>query len=326
MRRKGQPQEFTIMIVPHSEGAVFSLKIPLAVVQIVGVVLVTFCLSLLVLANQYVAMAANMGELAELRYINQQQRVEIRYLSAEASTYRGELQRLLELDQQIRELMDLDPSQVSVQSLLASAHEQIDSSPDGVVIASLVGLNTGIVDSSSAEQEVSHFPLDTAEHTRREFEVIAEEIELRTASLASLREDIAEQQALDAATPSIWPASGWITSRYGWRTGYNGYWEFHHGVDVAARLGSPVVATADGKVVFVGWKGAYGKTVEIDHGYGYHTLYGHNSKLVVAVGQVVKRGQIIAYIGSSGQSTGPHVHYEVRRYGQRQNPISYLGN
>jgi len=121
------------------------------------------------------------------------------------------------------------------------------------------------------------------------------------------------------AVPSIWPTSGYISSGYGWR----GY-EFHRGVDVVNDYGAPVVATATGVVTLSEYYGGYGYAVRIEHQDGWTTLYGHCSRLVAVPGQRVKKGELIAYVGSTGYSTGPHVHYEVCHYGQNINPDTTL--
>lgn len=127
------------------------------------------------------------------------------------------------------------------------------------------------------------------------------------------------------ATPSIWPVRGTITSGFGWRISPFGDGnELHPGVDIAYTMGAPVVATADGEVVASGPAGGYGNLVQIDHGNGIATLYGHNSQLAVNIGQQVKKGQVIAYAGSTGKSTGPHVHYEVRINNTPIDPMKYL--
>ena len=126
--------------------------------------------------------------------------------------------------------------------------------------------------------------------------------------------------AADSHIPSIWPTTGVVTSPYGLRWGGT---DFHPGIDIANDMGTPIVATADGVVEYAGWNsGGYGNMVDINHGNGILTRYGHASQVVVSVGQQVKRGQLIAYMGSTGFSTGPHVHYEVHVSGQRVNPIS----
>jgi murein DD-endopeptidase MepM/ murein hydrolase activator NlpD len=127
--------------------------------------------------------------------------------------------------------------------------------------------------------------------------------------------------------PSIWPVSGIITSGFGWRQdpwGGNGS-KYHSGMDIAVPTGTTVKAAGGGTVEFAGWNsGGYGYLVEIDHGNGLETLYGHNSKVLVSVGDTVVRGQAISLSGSTGDSTGPHVHYEVRVDGKAVDPTGYM--
>jgi murein DD-endopeptidase MepM/ murein hydrolase activator NlpD len=130
-----------------------------------------------------------------------------------------------------------------------------------------------------------------------------------------------------AHTPSIWPCKGWYSRGYGMKYDpFTGYKRMHHGIDLANHRGTPIVATADGKVVKVGTNGGKGKTVVIDHGYGFKSMYGHLSKAQVKRGQKVKRGDVIALMGSTGYSTGPHLHYEVTRNGKTLNPRKYILN
>jgi hypothetical protein len=127
------------------------------------------------------------------------------------------------------------------------------------------------------------------------------------------------------ATPSIWPIFGHITSGYGWRRHpLTQRGEFHYAVDIANLKGTPVRATADGRVVLAGWQGTYGKSVLIDHGYGFSTRYAHNSTILVRPGEKVRRGQIIALSGNTGIVTAPHLHYEVWYRGKPVNPLLYV--
>lgn len=116
-----------------------------------------------------------------------------------------------------------------------------------------------------------------------------------------------------------WPARGRISSRFGWRWG-----RLHEGVDIAVPSGTPVRAAAAGRVVYTGWAGNYGYLVSIDHGSRVVTRYAHNSRIVVRPGQRVTRGQVVAYSGDSGNSTGPHVHFEIRYNGRPVDPLPYL--
>lgn len=137
---------------------------------------------------------------------------------------------------------------------------------------------------------------------------------------------IFDQQMNAAMLPAGRPVErGWISSRYGYRKDpFNGKKTFHHGVDVAGKKNSNVVAVASGIVTWTGKRGGYGKLVEIRHADGYVTRYGHNSKILVAPGDLVTQGQPIALMGSSGRSTGPHVHFEIVRNGKSINPSRYL--
>ena len=136
-------------------------------------------------------------------------------------------------------------------------------------------------------------------------------------------EELFELRIPSGVKPDIWPVVGIVTSDFGWRR-IRGRREFHAGVDIGAPYGSKVVATAPGYVLFAGWIRGYGKTVILYHGYGYVTLYAHMSAIAVKRGERVPRNGIVGYVGSTGRTTGPHLHYEVIKYGIRQNPIIYL--
>ena len=127
-------------------------------------------------------------------------------------------------------------------------------------------------------------------------------------------------------SPSIWPVVGKLESGFGGRRNPFGGWgyEFHTGQDIDAPLGAPVIAGATGKVVFDGWQNGYGQLIVIDHGGGLTTRYGHLSHIDVQLGQVVNRGEFIGNVGSTGRSTGPHLHYEVRLNDEPVNPLQYL--
>jgi murein DD-endopeptidase MepM/ murein hydrolase activator NlpD len=127
------------------------------------------------------------------------------------------------------------------------------------------------------------------------------------------------------ATPNLWPVEGQITGSFGERIDpFNGEGAFHSGVDIGSIYGQPVVAPADGVVVFADFLGGYGRAIVLDHGHAISTRYGHLSNFAVTAGQEVHRGDIIGYVGLSGRSTGPHLHYEVRINDTPVNPRKYL--
>jgi septal ring factor EnvC (AmiA/AmiB activator) len=136
---------------------------------------------------------------------------------------------------------------------------------------------------------------------------------------------VERRNALAAATPSLWPARGWLTSSMGHRKDpMSGVDDFHAGLDIAAERGTSVYATAEGTVSEAGYRNAYGNLIVLDHGFGIQTRYGHLSKVLVRQGDPVKRGDVIGLVGSTGRATGPHLHYEVVANGILLNPLRLL--
>lgn len=151
------------------------------------------------------------------------------------------------------------------------------------------------------------------------------ESQLREQGVSELWQSLSKRESLWKATPSIKPSWGWFTSRFGYRVDpVTNRPEMHAGLDMAAPVGTPVYAPADGVVSFVGYDGGYGKLVSIDHGFGVTTRYGHTSRVFVEQGQKVSRWDVIAAVGSTGKSTGSHLHYEVRIHGIPVDPINYI--
>jgi murein DD-endopeptidase MepM/ murein hydrolase activator NlpD len=156
------------------------------------------------------------------------------------------------------------------------------------------------------------------------------EIERTTAALESelrqIKDVFDRNQVKLSSTPSGWPVRGYITDGFGNRRnpfGGSGF-EVHAGLDIATNHGTAIESTADGIVIFAGVFGGYGNVVVVDHGYGITSRYGHMSKIDVAVGQHVTRGKVIGAVGSTGRSTAPHCHYEVRLHDRPVNPLNYL--
>jgi murein DD-endopeptidase MepM/ murein hydrolase activator NlpD len=153
-------------------------------------------------------------------------------------------------------------------------------------------------------------------------EVQAKSIDYRLSELTKAQED---KLLYMASTPSIWPVKGWVTSEFGYRRSPIGRKRVRHrGIDIGSQWGTRIVAPAAGVVRFAGYKGALGRAVVIDHGYGIRSYFGHASRLLVRAGQVVKRGTQIAKVGSSGHSTGPHLHYEIHVDGVPVDPMQYV--
>lgn len=239
---------------------------------------------------------AELDELQALRSVNGAQATQLSQLAKNTAILQEEMSKLNQLDAEVRRLLNKE--------------ELPGTSRSGIIRPAAPRGGEGGPSVKPQPAELNNLVM--------ELQVSAK---VRGESLSKLRESLVERNARIAATPSIWPTEGVVTSRFGWRWGGS---DWHPGIDVAADSGTPIVATADGVVVASGWNGGYGRQVVVDHGYGITTSYAHNSENVVTVGQNVKKGQLVAYMGSSGFSTGPHVHYEVKVNGTTVNPAGFL--
>ncbi|HEY1910627.1 MAG TPA: M23 family metallopeptidase, partial [Vicinamibacterales bacterium] len=175
---------------------------------------------------------------------------------------------------------------------------------------------------SAAVSEIAAAAFATPEDT---FGVLRNLLQGLESRLRYVRKDVERREALASATPSIWPAHGWLTGTFGGRsdpfTGESGY---HQGLDISLEKGSPVYATADGTVEAAAYNGDYGNLIILRHGFGLTTRYGHLSGFNVKAGQTIKRGDVIGFVGATGRATGPHLHYEILANGKLINPLQLL--
>jgi len=281
------------MIIPASGQRVRRLVVPRWVLV---ACLVIGSLSMTVagyVASDYTLLNSNQIELMRLQAENSDQRQEFQRLAMDFSDMRQELVVLAETDARIRLLADLKNSTSDVPVGIGGAPE----------VEELNNL-------SELQQQINSMRLA---------------IDMRRQSQEEIRSLLNDQQSISGSTPQGWPTKGWLTSYFGMRKSpYTGRPKNHEGLDIAANTGTPVVATADGVVARIETSAGYGKTVIIDHGYGYRTLYAHNSKFLVKRGQKVSRGDKIAEVGNTGRSTGPHVHYEILLNGVTIDPRKTL--
>jgi murein DD-endopeptidase MepM/ murein hydrolase activator NlpD len=186
-------------------------------------------------------------------------------------------------------------------------------------------LTRPIIDGTDEEKQIVFFEESQFSSLILRIKRSVQEAELREQDSMDLYSELVEKQQLIESTPSIKPTRGWFSSSFGYRIDpFTGRPKMHAGLDMAAAPGTPVVAPADGIVSFAGYEPGYGKLIAIDHGYGVKTRYAHNSKLYVKLGQKVKRRDVIAAVGNTGRSSGPHLHYEVRVNGLPVDPINYI--
>jgi murein DD-endopeptidase MepM/ murein hydrolase activator NlpD len=229
----------------------------------------------------------------QLMVENSNQRQQLRALERDVEGLRHELALLAETDAQLR-------------GSLVSHADETPSKPAGIGGA----LADDAADMSELQQQINALKLA---------------IELRREAQDEIHSLLTEQYSQQSSTPKGWPTKGWLTSYFGVREGpFDGRDRMHEGLDIAANTGTTVRATADGVVVKATTDSTFGKVVMIDHGYGYRTIYAHNSRLRVKTGARVKRGEKIAEVGNTGRSTGPHLHYEVHLNGVAVNPRKFL--
>jgi len=180
----------------------------------------------------------------------------------------------------------------------------------------------GTSTSNLAMNALANAPISSPEDTFGVLRLLLQALESR---LSNVRRDVEKREELAAATPSIWPAHGWLTDSFGGRKDpFTGEQGFHQGIDISADKGNPVYATADATVDSASFTGDYGNLVVLRHAFGLLTRYGHLSKFVVRSGQPVKRGDVIGYVGATGRATGSHLHYEILANGKLINPLQLL--
>ena len=234
------------------------------------------------------------------------QRAQIQSFAKEINSLKSEILAIQKFEEKIRDLAD------------------VEESGEGDAVLGVGGPTPEALD--------PNIPLTQRHHGLvREMHTQVEDLEdtliMQKEALGELQELLEDRRSMLASTPTVRPTTGWRSSGFGYRISpFTGRKEFHQGIDIATRAGTPVVAPADGTVTFVGSKGALGRAVIIDHGYGMVTRYGHLKKFLVKAGTHVKRGDKIGLVGNTGRSTAPHLHYEVHLNGIPVNPSKYILN
>ncbi len=300
-------KKYTIMILPDETTRVRKYSLPRTMVR-GSLVLFTICiLGLGYLVTDYYSVKRMVAELDRLRLEARQQQQQLVTFAKSFDDLQGEMTRLRQFDMKLRVMADLDGVVYPEQIMGIGGENPEPFNP--------------------LEGELSFQDQAMITNMTKNLDRLQTEVSIQERSFQELVEYLEDQKSLLASTPSIWPVKGWLTSTFGYRTSpFTGRREMHKGLDIATRSGTPIIAPADGLVVFSGREGGFGNMVMVDHGYGITTRYGHCSSIDVKLGQKVKRGDIIARVGNTGRSTGPHVHYEVAVNGVSVNPSRYILN
>ncbi len=295
----------TFMFLPGPNARVRTLIISKSVIKSILLSLAAILLLSVYLMHEYSNVQEKAWELQSLREDLMQQKAQVQGYALNMIDYQREMDLIRELDTKLRRAVSLGPRGKERLALGIGGRDEPG-------LQNLVTIGEKKQDEALKEMHQELTQLQGAASKQE-------------TSLQMLIEYFEDKRSLYASTPAVWPVRGWVTSPFGSRVSpFTGMTQFHEGIDIATPEGTPVIAPADGVVIKAGFEAGYGNMVEISHGYGLKTVFGHNSRLNVKQGQHVKRGDIISYSGNSGSSTGPHVHYEVRLNGLPVNPLRYL--
>ncbi len=292
MKKEGA---FTVWVFRSGPFKPFKIKLAERHAKILFGVILAILVSFPFITLNYISQSIQMARLEkEARHIAS--------LKGQVEEFRQEIQRLKEFDVKLRIIANLENAQ-DTGSFLAVG---------GLTPSSREPLQGGVAEAQKMKEELDRLNTE-AQFREKSFQELYSFLEGKKRQLSS--------------TPSIWPVRGWLTSTFGYRIDpFTGLRQFHEGFDIANRLGTPIIAPADGIVSRVANSFGYGLTVEINHGYGIKTIYGHLSKAYVAVGHSVRRGERIAAMGNSGRATGPHLHYQVMLNDVPMSPMNYILN
>jgi len=292
-----------ILITSNSATGVKEFHISKPLILFLAIFVFVFVLTTGVITYFFVTSEVDKHQLRDLQAHNIKLKNEMTRINSLLDTMQFELENVQDRDKEIRELEGLRRIDDDIRQMGVGGIQYFDST------------------FFSLDREL----FDIHNNVLKKIDVFSRQMEFEKSSFVEISKYLTVKNIIYNHTPSIKPTNGRITEGYGYRVHpiYK-VRQFHHGVDIANKEGSVIYAAADGKVVDKGYHKDYGYYLLIDHGYGYKTFYGHFRKRFVDIGQEVTKYQIIGEMGSTGTSTGSHLHYEVRFYGKSTNPINYF--
>ena len=290
-------------------------ELPMVVLQVLTVLLLGFVFASGYLFLDYFHLRNMKNQYVKVVSQNQDLKNEAKILSSNLKEVRKTLNIVEDYSNKINDFTKLRARSMKKQTGIGPLN------PEEALIAAQIDRN----------DKGQNFPLGVAidklkfKSVFEEVDQVEEQASKNALRLQKLLSSLSQNKSLFNAIPSVSPVKGWITSKFGPRISpFTGKKTMHRGLDIASRMGAPIYAPADGVVIFNGAKSGFGNFIMIAHGYGVVTRYGHNSENLVQVGQKIKRGDQIATVGSTGRSTGPHLHYEVMIHGKVVNPTKLI--
>jgi len=332
-------ETYTLIVVGDERAPMRRFQVPRTRVRRVVYAAVASVLALILAGAHYAYTLRENAELAGFRVEAALQREQIEDFQKTLVALEQEVVRVRELERKVRIIANLPGAaatggvQVTERAVPTHGGDPADETllrPAGVPSlppadeseAGSEPLSQGS-DSSASEGKLSG--VDRLKHLDLAATDLAGSAGVQADTLDGLLGELEEKHNRLVSMPSIWPTRGWLTSRFGKRISpFTGRAHRHSGIDIAAETGTPVVSPGHGRVSFVGRKGPLGQSVVLDHGYGVRTVYGHNSAIHVKIGDEVERGQLLASVGNTGRSTGPHLHYTVEVNGKSRDPLDYI--
>lgn len=336
-----ESKKYTLLIAPDREGRTWSLTLSTAWIKALLAGSFIVILVLLTALTDYTSLLLKSRENEKLKVENKVLRKQFAEVEEKVSSLEAGLDRIQTLTKKLKLITDVGDQNRALKLAYSASTQPFPVSVDELSEHNGEGDRQPSSEMWAADplRHAQHMPVDetSGELAQRKelvkdfatlsvrIDRVLKDSQLREQSLIKVWDSLSDRKSLLMATPSIKPARGWFTSKFGYRLDpYTRRPELHAGLDIAAPPGTPVHAPADGVVSYAGYEGGYGKLISIDHGYGVVTRFAHNSRIYVEQGQKVSRWDVISAVGSTGRSTGAHLHYEVRIHGVPVDPMNYV--
>lgn len=328
-------KQLTLFLVSNESGRTKKLVVPSSWVKTISFIAAILVVAFVAGFVDYFGLMMQAMENKKLRAENAQLNKQLQLVESKVSALENSLERVKIFTTKLKLITNVDAEDrvmkltMGVKPAAGQQVEEYEPMDQRASSDSLAEQDQAFMDSKPVSEQKNEVVVQPAEKDYVSLVIridkAVRETQMKEQSVIELWESLSERQSLLNATPNIRPAKGWITSRFGYRMNpFTGQTNMHAGLDLAAAPGSPVYAPADGIVIFASYDESYGKLVSIDHGYGVTTRFGHNSQIYVHVGQRVNKWDVIAAVGNTGRSTGPHCHYEVRINGTPVDPANFI--